>query len=63
MGKKTCVVQAVLNNGFTITESAACVDPENYDEEIGKSICMDKIESKIWELLGFLLQTGIGGVK
>lgn len=63
MGVKNTVVRAVLVNGFEIVESSACVDPANYDEELGKEICLEKIKDKIWFLLGFLLQTGVGGVK
>lgn len=59
---KTTVVHAVLKNGFTITESSSCVDPENYSKEIGVNICMERIADKIWELLGFMLQTAFKGV-
>ncbi len=63
MGAKNTVVRAILVNGFEIVESSACVDPANYDEQIGKEICLEKIKDKIWFLLGFLLQTGVGGVR
>lgn len=53
---KTTVVYMRLPNGFVIVESSSCVDPANYDEEIGIDICMDKIEDKIWELEGYRLQ-------
>ena len=54
---KCTVVSAKLPNGFIITESSACVDPSNYDEELGKQICIKKIEDKIWELEGYKLQS------
>lgn len=63
LGEKTTCVRVVLVNGFEIVESSACVDPANYDEKMGKEICLEKIKDKIWFLLGFLLQTGISGVK
>ena len=62
MGGKTTVVRAVLKNGFGIVESSSCVSAENYDEKLGEEICMERIRNKIWELLGFLLQTAVGGV-
>jgi hypothetical protein len=62
MGGKTTVVRAVLKNGFEIVESSSCVSAENYDEKLGEGICMERIRNKIWELLGFLLQTAVGGV-
>lgn len=57
MGAKTTVVRAVLRNGFEIVESSSCISPEKYDETIGVAICMERITEKVWELLGFLLQT------
>ena len=62
MGGKTTVVRAVLKNGFVIVESSTCVSVENYDEKLGEKICMEKVRGKVWELLGFLLQTAVGGV-
>lgn len=62
VGEKTTLVVATLVNGYVITESSACVDPSNYNEELGKSICLDKITDKVWMLLGFLLQTAKDGV-
>ena len=63
MGDKTTVVQALLRNGFEIVESSACVSAENYDEKLGREICLGKIKYKVWFLLGFLLQTAVHGVK
>lgn len=62
MGDKCTVVRAILRNGFEIVESSACVSAENYDEKLGAKICMEKIEDKVWFLLGFLLQTAVNGV-
>lgn len=54
---KPCTYVTVrMKNGFTLRESTTCVDPDNYDEEIGKQICLRKIEDKIWFLLGYSLQ-------
>lgn len=54
---KPCTYVTVrMKNGFTLRESTTCVDPANYDEEIGKQICLKKIEDKIWFLLGYALQ-------
>ena len=62
LGDKVTVVRATLRNGFELVESSACVSPENYDEKLGAKICMEKIEDKVWFLLGFLLQTGVNGL-
>lgn len=53
---KCIIVSAQLKNGFVITESSACVSPENYDKEIGFDICMNRIKNKLWELEGYRLQ-------
>ncbi len=53
---KCTIVSCRLPNGFVITESSACVSPENYDEDLGAEICFDKIAGKIWELEAYRLQ-------
>lgn len=63
LGGKCTVVRAVLRNGFAIVESSECVSAENYDEKMGEEICMEHIKNKVWMLLGFLLQTAIGGIR
>lgn len=62
IGEKTTVVHATLPSGFIIVESSSCVDPDNYDHEIGKEICMKRIEDKVWELEGYFLQKSIANV-
>lgn len=55
--EKPCTYVTVrMKNGFTLRESTTCVDHANYDEEIGKQICLEKIEDKVWFLLGYALQ-------
>lgn len=49
------MVACRLDNGFIIVETSACVDPANYDEEIGYNICMERIVDKIYELEGYKL--------
>ena len=56
-GKPTTYVTVRLENGFTLRESTTCVDPSNYDENIGKEVCLKRIEDKIWFLLGYTLQS------
>lgn len=50
------VVSCKLPNGFVIVESSTCVDPENYDIDMGIEICLDRIASKVWELEGYRIQ-------
>lgn len=54
---KTTLVKVTLPNGFEIIESSSCVDSANYDHEIGKQICMERIVNKIWMLEGYVLSS------
>ncbi len=63
MGDKTTVVQATCKNGFSIINGSACVDVKNFDMEIGKQCCMEKIKDHVWGFLGFLLQSAKNGFK
>lgn len=53
---KCTMVACKLPNGFVIVETSVCVDPDEYDEEIGVEACMEKIFDKVWELEGYKLQ-------
>lgn len=47
---KCTIVAVKLPNGFVIVESSSCVDPEDYDEEIGVEICLSRIKMRIAEM-------------
>lgn len=52
-----CLICAYkLTNGFVIVESSACVDPKNFDLDVGRKICREHVENKLWELEGYVLQ-------
>jgi hypothetical protein len=53
MGEKTTVLHAQLPNGFEIVTSASCVEADDFDPEVGEEICRERLETKVWELLGF----------
>lgn len=61
--KPVTYVEVRMKNGFTVRETTTCVDPANYSEEIGKEICLKRIEDKIWFLLGYALQERMYNVK
>lgn len=56
VGEKTTVAVVTLQNGFVIVESSSCVDPENYDEEKGTALALDRVREKLWMLEGYRLQ-------
>lgn len=60
---KQCIIVLELPNGFTVLGESACVDPNNYDDRMGEKIAMKKIENKLWELEGYLLQTKLHDAK
>lgn len=53
---KTTICQLTLQNGFTVLGFSACVDPKNFDKEIGQNIAKDNALDKVWDLEGYLLQ-------
>lgn len=44
-----------LNNGFSVRGESACVDPRNFNIEIGKGLAYKQAFDKIWPLEGYLL--------
>lgn len=54
-GDTMIVCALTLVNGYTVIGEAACVSPENFDEEIGRKIARDKARDKIWPLAGYAL--------
>jgi hypothetical protein len=45
----------VLDNGFSVSGESACVNPENYNQEIGEKIAFDNAFRQLWPLFGFML--------
>jgi len=60
---KTTLVTAETITGFRQHEVSSCVDPKNYDAEIGKNICEKRIQGTVWKCLGFVLQWANYGLK
>lgn len=53
---KELVISYLLHNGFTILGRGACVDPRNFDLEIGRKVARQDASNKLWQLEGYLLQ-------
>ena len=53
---KCMICEITLANGFTVRGEAACVSPENFDQEIGQKVSLENAREKIWQLEGYLLQ-------
>lgn len=59
---KTTVVRVLTPTGFVDWDTASCVNPENYNEDIGREIALEHIKDRIWMMLGFVLQWGTYGL-
>lgn len=53
---KELITSFKLKNGFTLLGKGACVDPANFDIEIGRKICREQAENELWKLEGYRLQ-------
>lgn len=49
------ICQINLDNGYSVRGESACVNPENYNSDIGNRIAYDNAFQKLWPLFGFLL--------
>lgn len=55
IGKTATLCNIELDNGYSVRGESACVNPANYDREIGERIAYDNAFAKLWPLFGFLL--------
>jgi len=53
---KELVVSYKFPSGFTISGRAACIDPANFNLEVGRKIAREKVESELWQLEGYVKQ-------
>ena len=53
---KELVISYKLASGFTIAGQAACVDPANFDLEIGRQLARRDAEKQLWQLEGYRKQ-------
>ena len=49
-----CII--ILENGFKVEGTSACVDPSRYNEAIGQEEAYKNAVEKIWELEGYALK-------
>lgn len=53
---KCTIVAMQFDSGFVLVGSSACVDPENYDVELGVKYAKEHIKDQLWTLEGYFLQ-------
>ena len=49
------ICNITLENGFSVRGESACVDPRNFNMQIGQEIAYREAFKKLWELEGYLL--------
>ncbi len=54
--EKELAVSYKLPSGFTVLGRAACIDPKNFDIEIGRKFAREDAANQLWKLEGYLLQ-------
>lgn len=54
-GKTLTLALITLDNGFTLLGQSACVDPANFDENLGKKYAQQDAFNQLWKLEGYLL--------
>lgn len=50
-----------VKSGFVFTGESACVDPANFDEEIGKKLAYEQAIGQMWMPYGFWLKQKMMG--
>lgn len=61
-GEKTTVLHVKTITGFELVETSSCVDPKNYSQKLGEKYALEKVHSKVWDYLGFVLQWAKNGL-
>ena len=62
IGAKTSLVLATTITGFEYVETSSCVDEKNFNPTIGYQYAKEKVISKVWNALGFVLQWAKNGI-
>lgn len=55
-GKDHQVCYKLADSGFTVIGRGACVDPANFDIEIGRKVARQDASNQLWRLEGYKLQ-------
>lgn len=53
---KELIVSYLLESGFTVSGRSACIDPDNFNLEIGRKYAREDAKSQLWQLEGYRKQ-------
>ena len=59
IGEKTTHCTITTKSGFTFTGESACVDPNNFDRELGEKFAYEQAFEKMWMPYGFWLHKAL----
>lgn len=59
IGEKTTHCTITTKSGFTFTGESACVDPNNFDRELGEKFAYEQAFEKMWLPYGFWLHKAL----
>ncbi len=59
IGEKTTHCTITTKSGFTFTGESACVDPNNFDQNIGEKFAYEQAFEKMWMPYGFWLHKAL----
>ena len=51
----TTICALTLHNGYVVIGKAACIEPANFDADIGRKIARDDARAQIWSYEGYRL--------
>lgn len=52
---RTTICQLTMENGYTINGYSACVDPAEFNRDLGRKYAFEDALRQIWPLEGYLL--------
>lgn len=61
-GTTMTVCALTLQNGFVVIGESAAASPENFNQEIGRTIARKNARERIWALEGYLLRTQLAAM-
>lgn len=62
IGEKTTLVSRRYSTGIEDFDTSSCVDPANFNIEVGAKIASEKLDDRVWMFLGWLLAWAKNGV-
>lgn len=55
-GTTVTICCLTLLNGYNVVGYAACVDPVDFDEKLGREVAYEHARNKIWALEGYRMK-------